>query len=688
MHKKTLALLIPILISPQVLYAETPLKIEITEGQLADPAQQKTTIERLQKGIAADGGDLLRQIPGLSGTRMGGHGIDPIIRGQSHSRINIQLDGAVIQGACPNRMDPSTAYSPIETYDSITVIKGNHSVAHGAGGSGGTVLFERRTERMDDQTPLRGQVGAAYKSNSKTKDVFADITAGNSQGFVRAIAQRTQADNYEDGDGNETRTGFKQQAGNLMLGYTPSYDRRIELSIEATDEKDMLYAGAGMDAPESNNDTIRLRFEEHNAGPFSLVKGELYRSEVEHIMDNYSYRPTPMMYMATPSTSDTQGGRISLKLPSSANLEWTLGVDRQDNNRDAIRYSGMMPGMMMTQSYVWPDVTIEQSGFFAEAVQKLAAEDKFKAGLRFDRVSSDAAKAGLSPMAMMTMSANGLYNMYYGQSAKTKDDNNVSGFIRYEHGLFDGKGMLFSSISRSVRSADATEAYIAANNSNAMMRWVGNPNLETEQHHQFELGLSWINHGWETSSAVFYNDVNDYILRDRAHGQDGILMSDNATIYRNIDATLYGVETAITRHLSPGLSTQFTLAYVRAENDTDGRAIAQTPPLEGSISADYQHGDWDMGAILNWASKQTRVDDSAMTGSGLDAGKTAGYGVLDLYSAYRVTSATTVKLGMDNVFDRSYAYHVNRADVDPFNPNAIQVKEPGRELWVKVRTEF
>ncbi len=687
MRKKTLAVLIPLLINPLVSLANDPIQIEITEGQLTNPAQHKTTIERLQKGIAADGGDLLRQVPGVSGTRMGGHGIDPIIRGQSQSRLNIKLDGAVVQGACPNRMDPSTAYSPIETYDSITIIKGNHSVAHGSGGTGGTVLFERRTERMDDNDPLRGQAGASYKSNSKTKDIFADITTGSSMGFIRAIGQKTEADNYKDGDGNDVRSAFEQQAGNVSLGYTPSHDRRIELSIEATDEKDMLYAGAGMDAPKSNNDTLRLSFEEHNTGPFSLIDGEIYQSEVEHIMDNYSYRPTPIMYMETPSTSDTQGGRISATLDTNSDRRWTIGLDRLDSERNATRYAGMMPTTLMTQSYIWPEVTIEQSGLFTEMEQKLAA-DKLKAGLRYDRVSSAAAKADLTPMAMMTMSANSLYNTYYGNTAKAKDDNNISGFMRYEHSILAGKGMLFSSLSRSVRSADASEGYIAANNSNAMMRWVGNPNLDTEAHHQLELGLAWVNHGWETNGAVFYNDVSDYILRDRAHGQDGILRSDGATIYRNVDATLYGLEAGITRHLSPGLSTQFSLAYVRAENETDNRPIAQTPPLEGHLGIDYQRGDWSTGALLNWAAKQTRVDDNSMTGSGLDAGKTAGYGVLDLYGAYRVTSTTTIKAGVDNALDRSYAYHVNRADVDPFNPNTVQVKEPGRELWMKVRTEF
>ena len=137
--------------------------------------------------MPVDGGDFLRAIPGVSGTRMGGHGIDPIIRGQGETRLNILLDGAYVHGGCPNRMDPPTAYSPIETYDTVTVIKGSQTVVYGAGGSGGTVLFERKTPRFGENQFFRGKIGGGYTSNSKTKDLFGDIAVGNTQGFARGI---------------------------------------------------------------------------------------------------------------------------------------------------------------------------------------------------------------------------------------------------------------------------------------------------------------------------------------------------------------------------------------------------------------------------------------------------------------------------------------------------------------------
>jgi len=129
-------------------------------------------------------------------------------------------------------------------------------------------------------------------------------------------------------------------------------------------------------------------------------------------------------------------------------------------------------------------------------------------------------------------------------------------------------------------------------------------------------------------------------------------------------------------------------AYTYAQNRTDDRAIAQIPPLNGSLSLDYAQDRWSAGGRLKWSVTQTRVDDDPRTGSGQDVGEIAGWWVLDLYAKVMVDRYGNVRLGVDNVFDRAYAYHANRANVDPFNPEAIQVNEPGRTFWARAASTF
>ncbi len=675
-----------LVITPITLLAEEPttLPTVTVEGEsLPEPGISREKPEDVL-GTPVDAGDFLRAIPGVSGTRMGGHGIDPIIRGQKQTQLNILLDGAYVHGGCPNRMDPPTAYSPVETYDSVTVLKGSQTVIYGGGGSGGTVLFERKTPRLTEDKFIRGKVGAGYTTNSAAKELFGDVTAGTTQGFARGIIEYKDADNYEDGDGNETRSAFSTQTGNFILGYTPSEKTRFEIGFEASRIDDVLYAGAGMDAPKADNNTIRLKYENEWG-----TKAEVYHSKVEHLMDNYSLRSlSAPMKMRVPAKSKTQGGRLSHNWIMDNEMEWTTGIDYQHNNRDANRFAGPPNVASPTnlQSIMWPDVDLKQFGLFGEMLMPVGEVDMLKTGLRYDRITSEASRISQADMGGVT--PNNLYKKYYGKNADAHNENNLGGFIRYEQGLSDDEGFVFVSLSRSVRTADATERFLATNNTNAMMRWIGNPDLAPEKHHQLELGLSLPRERWDIGASVYYNHVSDYILKDRAHAQDGIWQNDNTSIYRNINARLYGLEWETNVKWNSNLTGGISLAYVHATNTTDDRPIAQTPPLTSTLSLDYKQAMWHLGSKLRYAAKQSRVDDDAKTGSGLDAEQTPSFTVLDFYGSMDINKQTLIKLGVNNIFDNTYAYHVNRANIDPFNPDPIQVNEPGRTFWLNLTMEF
>jgi iron complex outermembrane receptor protein len=672
----TLLTIAPIMVLANESTTLAPIIIE--EERVAEPGISSQSPEEVL-GTPADAGDLLRDIPGVSGSRMGGHGIDPVIRGQSQTQLNILLDGAYVHGGCPNRMDPPTAYSPIESYDNITVIKGSQTVRYGSGGSGGTVLFERKTPRLTEQQPIRGKIGSGYSSHSDGQKLFADVTAGTTQGFARGIVESEKADNYEDGDGNTTRSAFSSQSGNLIFGYTPSDKTRFEIGLEATRIDDVWYSGAGMDAPKSDNNTIRLKYQ--NA---SGTQAQLYQSEVEHVMDNYSLRPlTAPMKMQVSAESKTQGGRLSHQWLTDTDMEWTIGIDYQHNYREANRFAGPanVANPSNLQSMMWPMVDLTQFGLFTEMNRPIGEQDLLKMGWRYDRITSET-----NQTAVGNINPNDLYQKYYGKAADAHDENNLAGFVRYEHGLDDG--LVFVSLSRSVRTADATERFLAANNNNAAQRWIGNPDLAPEQHHQLELGLSKQQPRWDMNTSLFYNWVNDYILRDRAHAQDGIWQHDNATIYRNVEAQLYGFEWETNVNFHNHWATGITLAYVHATNTTDDRPIAQTPPLQGTLRLDYRQPNWRLGGQWQYAAKQTRVDDDPNIGSGLDAGQTPRFTVLDFYGKINLNKKMAIKLGINNVLDNTYAYHLNRANVDPFNPVSVQVNEPGRAFWLNWSMDF
>lgn len=659
--------------------------IQVEAEQMVDANTADLTIDSLLRPTPADGGEWILEVPGVSGVSMGTHGIDPIIRGQKNNQLNVLLGGAYIFGGCPNRMDPPSSYATPEIYDTALVIKGMQSVIYGAGGPGGTVLYERATPEFVQGEKFYGKAGAGYETNGAIWNAYADAAAGSNKAFVRGtISAAEQTENYKDGNGDEVHSGYKQNAGNLLLGGRTDGGTLIRFDLDAVRGSDVKYAGARMDAPVSDSDSYKLNMESGQVGSFSSIKADVYRTEVYHEMDNYSLRTPPMnvnMWMLVPSDSVTDGLRLLGDMILGQGT-LTLGLDYQGNDRDATRYTDPL-GANMAQSYLWPGVSIEQPGVFGEYAGSFSKGNDYMVGLRVDYVDSSASKADLTAMGT---SPNDLYTSYYGINAQDQTDTNVSALYRMEH-ILDAQTTFRWGLSRSVRSADATERYIAANSSMAPMRWVGNPNIEPEAHHQLDLGLNFQLRKGVLSFTTYYDDVSDYILLDRAHGQEGINLSDGANIYRNVDAILYGFDFDADYRWTQSWRSRFTTAYVYANNETDNRAIAQTPPLEGTASLEYWQERWMLGGEMRAVAKQSRVDDDPASGSGVDFGVTPGYTVYRLYGLYKIGKLAEVKYGIDNLFDKYYREHLNKPS--GFDPtSSTPVYEPGRSYWARLEAKF
>jgi iron complex outermembrane receptor protein len=625
--------------------------------------------------LPADGGDFLKQLNGISGSRFGGRGIEPIIRGQSQTQLNVLLDGAYIHGGCPNRMDPPASYAALETYEKVTVEKGVQTLQHGSGGSGGTVLFERDTRSLiNPEGGFSGKVSATTMSNGVTHDVSADVVKGGEKGYVRAFAQDRAANNYKDGNGDEVRSAYKHRQGGIVLGATPTPDRLFEYSYENNDFSDALYPGASMDSPTEKADIHRLKYQDKLTGKVASIDAEAYVSNVDHVMDNYSLRPQTGTKMSVPTTSDTTGGKLALKSRVGSNTEVTYGLNVQNRERDAVM-KNITAGT--TTSLMWPGAATDQTGVFAEAETKAGATNKLKYGLRVDQVNASASKADVVTGGR---TANQNYTAVYGYGASDKQETNVGGLLRYEKALSDTT-TVFTGVSRSVRTADETERYINKWGMTGTDRWVGNPNLKPEKHNQLDLGIAQQQGKLHWTGTVFADKVNDFILRDKVTSG----ANAGAQIYRNVDADLVGAELGADTKLNDKLKLSGDLAYVKRTDTTDNRPIAQTPPVNGKVQLDYTGTKWGAGSRVRFAAGQDRID-TAMLGA-TEVGQSPGYGVLDAYGRYTLSKSTKVRFGVDNVLDKTYAEHVSRRNLD-LSGTIERVNEPGRTAWLKLETEF
>ncbi|MCV6588971.1 MAG: TonB-dependent copper receptor [Marinobacterium sp.] len=653
--------------------AESPLTlpgmvVDVTSEGLR-PGGEGQLLTAIKAAPTPDAGELLRSINGVTAVRKGGRALDLLIRGQSETQLNVLLDGGYLHGGCPNRMDPPSSYASVDSYDSVTVIKGNRTVRYGGGGSGGTVLFEREWPLFEVGKPVQGEVSASYIGNGERAQLGADVAAGSERSYIRYLGHLTDSDNYEDGDGNEVRSSFESASHTLMGGMALGDNTRLEASYERTRDEDVLFPGAGMDSPYADADNYRLRLQHDFEGQtLQSMEALLYRSEVAHNMDNFSLRQVPSgsKPMEAPSTSDTDGLRLTFEA-RAAEIDWSFGVDLQRNQRDADKLM-VMNGMRSQTAILWPDVETEQLGVFVEGYRLLGSNDQLGAGLRYDRVSAQARRAG-EAVAAGSLAGQTPADLY-GVSADVDDEHNIGGFVSWRHNL-NSQYVLETTLSRSVRTADATERFLA----NPM--WVGNPQLNPEKHHQLELALESSRDALQWRASVWYNDISDYILRQK---------QGMTTRYRNVDATLYGAEFSASWQMDERLSLTSALAWLEGENDTDNQSLDQIAPLSLTSTLDYSYGQGNAGLEWVLAGRQNDVCLSSTACGGLDTRQTPGYGVLNLYSEYRFQGGVTLAAGIDNLLDKAYSTHESVNDL--FNPEPVQVAEAGRSAWLRLSAAF
>lgn len=671
-------------------HASEPITLPevVAEGQIETPERFILNFEEKAPFPASDGGDLLRSIPGVSGSRMGSHGIDPFIRGQKQSQINLIDDGISVHGGCPNRMDPPSAYLQIEGNDELIVEKGYSSVQYGPGGNGATIRTKRNAPLFEEGKTTQVKLSSGYDSNGDARDLSLKAAfAFDNGGYVRTNVQSKKARSYEDGQGKDVRAGYKNHGGRFDVRFSPADGTEIKAGVQFDSTNDALFAGAGMDSPDATNAALRGSITQNlDLSIFNEVEASAFVSSVEHIMDNFSLRDRAGMGMLTDSETQTYGAKFTAK-GDYQNNSYIIGADLKRADQDALRYMGGQANIYASgneHAYMWPGMSNNQFGLFAENEYNLNTQSKLKVGLRYDYVNVTASKAD-TVSARTNRSASDVYALYYGDRWEDTTEHNVGGLLRFDHSI-NKNTAFYAGLSRSVRSADATERAMAGDHATASSRWVGNPNIKPEQHHQVEIGSSLSYDTWNIGASVYYNRVTDYILRDKARGQDGILLSDNADIYRNVDASLTGFELAGGFDLMEGLNLSGNVAYTHGQNREDNRALAQIAPLEFSSSLEYSTKDWMSSLRVRGAAKQNRADIESNNNSGLDTGKTGGYAVFDLYGKIWAFKPFDVALGVTNILDKTYANHLNRSS--SFDADVTQVNEPGRSFFLRVNADF
>jgi len=631
---------------------------------------------------AHDGADALKSVPGFAVIRKGGTDGDPVLRGLAGSRLGVQIDGQHIFGGCGNRMDPPTAYVFPAAYDRITIVKGPQSVLHGPGNSAGVVLFERSYRRLaQNEAALYGSLTAGSFGRF---DAVADVRAGTPAWQVRATGTVTRADDYEDGTGRSVHSAYERWSANAALAWTPDTLTFVELSAAASDGE-AAYADRAMDGVKFTRDNYALRLRREQLSPLvSAAEVRAFHNYVDHVMDNYSLRPfVASAMMPNPSVSnpdrETRGAVAQLELLPLESLRLTLGADAQTNTH-TLRSSMNQTTMPYETKARARDARFEQRGLFGEAAATLAPGHRLFAGARLDRWEATDTRSVVA-ISMMSTAPNP-------SAGRVRTSDLASGFLRYEHDLGAAERTpvtLFAGLGRVQRFPDYWE--LIKNESATSVSAFG---TEPETTTQLDLGALWHAGAFELSLSAFAARIDDFILVQSAFAKpSGMMGTRAAVITRNVDATTRGGEASLAWRFATDWKLDASLAYVRGENDTDARPLAQIPPLEGRLALAYTRPTWSAGALVRAVDAQDRIALNQGNIVGQDLGRSAGFAVFSLHGSWKPTARTRLSAGVDNLFDRAYAEHLSKAGamIAGF-VQTTRVNEPGRTFWVKLDASY
>lgn len=626
----------------------------------ADPKQPTQPIP------AVDGAAYLQSIVGFNQIKNGGANGDVTFRGMFGSRIKILTDGTENLGACPSRMDNPTSYISPESYDKITVIKGPQTVQYAHTGSAATVIFERESEKLTSEKPYRGQASVMVGSYGRL-DHNVETAVGDETKYVRLNANRSVADSYQDGAGHTVPSDWEKWNADLAFGWTPNEDTWVELKGGKSDGE-AVYAGRSMDGSKFARESLGLHVEKKNISDvIKQVEAQVDYSYNDHVMDNFRLRTPPTttmtmhgMSMTVPNKMEMEVTRRTLNVRAAMTSEWDkvsliTGIDSQQNKHGGNMIMYAMPSM---NSPFATNMKFESYGAFGELSYQLSDQNKLVTGARIDQTQIDNLKTDTE-----------------------RKETLPSGFIRLESQFAD-QLKTYAGLGYVERVPDYWELF----STQYYQTGTTFDHLNNEKTTQFDAGYQYEQGAFKSWASVYAGLIQDYILVSYTPtGSKGKLEAKS----RNVDATIAGAEAGISYQLTDQMQADVSAMYAWGENTTDHRALPQIAPLEGRFNLRYVQDKYNLGLLWRVVAAQDRTSYREGNIIGYDVEDSKGFGTLSLNGTYNLQKGVDLSVGVDNVFNKNYAEHLNKLGSSGFGYAATeQFNNIGRNYWARISMKF
>ena len=675
-----------------------------TDGSVSDYAEEievlakepdleikKIDLEVLDTGRVPNLALALESLAGLSGVRRSQNSFEPVVHGLGWERVQTQVNGMPLYGACPARMDPPAFIVTASSAEDVSVVKGLASVALGPAGTGGRVDVSTDYDRgVGTSKATDPWARLSFNSANDGLQGSAGVKGGTKKIDYSVGAEILDQSDYESADGQVIPAGQKETGGFFSFGHRPTDAQRWSVGAIYQQGEDIAYPSLPMDTDESDTSILSAGYRyqpKKNGGSLSSLEVSLGASDANHVMSNRYRTNRPRMQAETRSDAKTYSAGLVTRWLVSSRSVVKAGFDLNSMDRDALRQRHVTMSDQTFYDHLWPDVSQNDLGLYGEYSRGLSSSWQLRFGLRYDDVRSKAAAADDPALGGGTVRE--AYVSFYGpEAAKTDRDES----------LFTGNAVASKDLGSSVvlqlglgyvsRAAGVTERYFAFALSPSGFL-VGNPTLDAEKKREVSVGATFGGKAWDGSVTGYYYSIEDYILPveldERDINGDGDL--DLIRGFQNTDATLTGVDFSFRYRPSERWSIPGSFFYVRGEDDTRGVPLPEIPPMEVNLA-----GRWSFpGRVSGWlqlggrfVAKADRLDPQ------FPEDETPSFTVWHLRGRFNLARYLGIEAGVENLFDEEYWEHLTReaaANVPGLTPRQ-NIPQPGRFLTVALVFDF
>lgn len=680
------------------------------ELPLPQPTAEYQAKQLMSRRVAtSDTASLLQDIPGVSLYGAGGASSLPSIHGLADDRLRTKVDGMDLIASCPNHMNPPLSYLDPTQVGKVEAYAGIAPVSSGGDSIGGTILVE--TPAPEFAAPgqgllTKGEVGSFYRSNGDAHGANLSATVASDRLSLSYSAATAKADNYQAGGDFKTSTATGRAGHALPLDEVGStaYETRnqtlglafkegrhlVEAKLGVQDVPYQLYPNQRMDMLDNQQQRINLRYQ--GDYDWGRLEARAYHEEVDHFMD---FGADKRFYYGEASGPGGVGGKTSLSgeycspmSPSCAQgmpmytRSQTDGLsvkaDIMLGEQDLLRVGGELQQYRLDDWWpasggsMWPGTFLniqdgkrDRKALFGEWEAKLSSQWTTLAGLRYERVSTDAGAVhgyadsnGMAPMFNYQQRDSDAFNA----SERQRNDDNLDLTLLARHRIDASQDIEFG-FTRKTRSPNLYERYswstwsMAAGMINFVgdgNGYVGDPSLKAEKANTLSATYDWHDANGERGfrATPFYTQVQDYVDAVPYHTGTFQAGQFNVLKFANQSARLYGIDLS---GQMPLAQTNFgrwgfkgLLNYVHGENRDTGDTLYNMMPLNARLTLTHRQGDWDNA--LELVLVQGKQDGSDVR----NEIQTAGYSLVNLRASHS-WKQVRVDFGIENLFDRAYA---------------------------------